>query len=109
VTTTSLVLSAVIAACLCACGDTADDGDGGGDADMDADTDADTDTDTRSDTGSETDTGTCYCTDLLDCGYGSSRCCNGCTCSYTTSDPENCGGCGVVCDEGLECVIGVCK
>jgi hypothetical protein len=32
---------------------------------------------------------------------------NGCE-TDTTSDPNNCGGCGVVCGAGAECVMSAC-
>jgi hypothetical protein len=97
----------VVAFVLGACGESRG-GDADADADVDSDADVDTDTDTDSDTSSDSDTD-CVCVDLLDCGYGASRCCDGCHCSYTPGDPENCGGCGVVCDPGHNCAGGVCQ
>jgi hypothetical protein len=40
------------------------------------------------------------------CGAGQTGC--GATCVDTTSDPNNCGGCGAVCQAGSSCVQGAC-
>jgi len=40
------------------------------------------------------------------CGQGSAAC--GTQCVTTASDPANCGGCGIICQQGQVCSLGMC-
>lgn len=75
----------------------------GGDVDMTMTTDTDMSTcDPACAPGQVCSDGTC----ITPCGSGDIMCNGGCT--DITSDPNNCGGCGIVCDSGF-CTDSVCQ
>jgi hypothetical protein len=47
------------------------------------------------------------CDDPGDC-LGGDSCC-GSVCTDTTTDPQNCGGCGIICDLTQTCIDGMCQ
>lgn len=64
--------------------------------------------------GQTCDGGTCVggggggCADGSPCSGNTPDCC-GDTCVDTLGDPDNCGGCGNVCDDGQTCEAGLCS